>query len=98
MRMGVNFHQNRPEDPSEITRRAFLNATGGGLGAVALAWLLQQDAHAEGVATHFAPKAKRVIKVFAAGGVSHVDTFDYKHDLAMHDGKELTGKGQIDPF
>ena len=32
------------------------------------------------------------------GGVSHVDTFDYKPDLAKHDGQELSGKGKIDTF
>jgi len=34
---------------------------------------------------HFEPKAKRVIFLFSPGGVSHVDTFDYKPKLvAMH--------------
>jgi hypothetical protein len=35
---------------------------------------------------------------FAAGGVSHIDTFDYKPDLAKHHGQALTGKGKYDPF
>lgn len=30
---------------------------------------------------HFAPKAKRVIFLFSTGGVSHMDTFDYKPRL-----------------
>ncbi len=30
---------------------------------------------------HFAPRAKRVISLFMSGGVSHVDTFDYKPKL-----------------
>ncbi|MCA9123095.1 MAG: DUF1501 domain-containing protein [Planctomycetaceae bacterium] len=37
--------------------------------------------------THFAPKAKRVIFLCMRGGPSHVDTFDYKPDLATDDGK-----------
>src|SRR5690606_821112 len=47
---------------------------------------------------HFPPKAKRAIHIFSPGGVSHVDTFDYKPDLEKHDGKPLTGKGMLDPF
>ncbi len=36
---------------------------------------------------HFAAKAKRVIFLFMQGGVSHVDSFDYKAQLALQDGK-----------
>jgi hypothetical protein len=91
--------------PGVLPRRHFLRDVGG-LGAVALAWLLHRD----GVAAepgdspsapkppHFPAKAKRVVQVFACGGVSHVDTFDYKPDLAKHDGRELTDKGKIDTF
>src|SRR5258708_4638891 len=32
------------------------------------------------------------------GGVSHVDTFDYKPELEKSDGKEMAGKGQIETF
>ncbi len=81
------------------SRRDFLRDAGTGLGAVALSWMLGQDARAEGGPTlHFPAKARRVIQVFACGGVSHVDTFDYKPDLARHDGQELTGKGKVETF
>jgi hypothetical protein len=91
-----------------LSRRAFLWEAGG-LGGIALAWLLHRDSHGAPAETpppspyaprppHFPAKAKRVIQVFACGGVSHVDTFDYKPDLAKHDGQELTGKGKIDTF
>ena len=36
---------------------------------------------------HFPPKAKRVIFLFSTGGVSHMDTFDYKPKLFEADGK-----------
>ena len=36
---------------------------------------------------HFLPQAKRLIKVFLTGGVSHVDTFDEKPRLARDHGK-----------
>jgi hypothetical protein len=41
---------------------------------------------------HHAAKAKRVIFVFSNGGVSHMDTFDYKPELFKADGKK-TGVG-----
>ncbi len=41
---------------------------------------------------HFPAKAKRVIFVFSNGGVSHMDTFDYKPELFKADGKK-TGVG-----
>jgi hypothetical protein len=40
---------------------------------------------------HFAAKAKNVIWLFMNGGQSHVDTWDYKPELAKRDGKELEG-------
>jgi hypothetical protein len=36
---------------------------------------------------HFPAKAKRVIFIFSNGGVSHMDTFDYKPELFKADGK-----------
>src|SRR5262245_31186687 len=38
---------------------------------------------------HYAPKAKRVIFLFSTGGVSHMDTFDFKPKLFAADGKTL---------
>ncbi len=85
------------------TRRDFLGNIGGGLGAVALACLLGEDANAESSqentpVLHFAPKAKRVIQVFCMGGVSHIDTFDFKPELVKMNGKAVTNKGKIDTF
>jgi hypothetical protein len=81
------------------SRRDFLRDAGSGLGAIALAWMLSEEARAEGQPTlHFSPRAKRVIQIFACGGVSHVDTFDYKPDLVRHNGQELSGKGKVETF
>jgi hypothetical protein len=38
---------------------------------------------------HFTPKAKRVIFLFMQGGVSQVDSFDYKPRLEIDDGKKM---------
>lgn len=42
--------------------------------------------------SHFPAKAKRIIFIFSNGGVSHMDTFDYKPELFKADGKK-TGIG-----
>ena len=93
-----------------VSRRDFLFRAGEGISGLALAYLLQQDGllaaggacETEGIASptapkqpHFEPRAKAVISLFMSGGVSHVDTFDYKPMLERHHGKPLTGKGKV---
>jgi hypothetical protein len=46
-------------------------------------------------APRFAPRAKRVIFLFSTGGVSHMDTFDYKPKLFQADGKMLGAGGGL---
>ena len=82
-------------------RRHFLWNSEGGLGAIALAWMLNRDNLIAGETKsravhkpHFAPKAKRIVQVFCAGGVSHLDTFDYKPELEKRDGSTLEGMGE----
>jgi hypothetical protein len=67
-----------------------------GMGAMALATMLGSPAMGQAVslaprAPQFAAKAKRVIHIFAAGGPSHVDTFDPKPMLAKFEGEQLPG-------
>jgi hypothetical protein len=82
-----------------LSRRLFLQDAGAGLGAVALAWLLSSEAQADAAKPlTTAPRARRVIQIFACGGVSHLDTFDYKPELVRQHGRELSGKGKIDTF
>ncbi len=88
-----------PSPRPPLSRRHFLWNSGGGLGAIALAWLCERDrALASPVGAnlgpHFAPKAKRVVQVFCAGGVSHLETFDHKPELARLHGRTLEGKGE----
>lgn len=45
--------------------------------------------------THFPARAKRVIMLFMNGAPSHVDTFDYKPELAKADGKSGGGRGRL---
>ena len=85
------------------SRRDFLQRTGGGLGAIALASLLKENQLLGGShtntgqsplapqSTHFKPRAKRVIYLFMHGGPSHVDLFDPKPDLIKYSGQPLPG-------
>ncbi len=84
---------------SSLSRRLFLRDAGAGLGAVSLAWMLSQEAQASGESIlHFPPRARRVVQIFACGGVSHIDTFDHKPEVARLEGRELTGKGRVETF
>jgi Protein of unknown function (DUF1501) len=72
------------------TRREFLSRAGGGLGGIALAHMLATEpAQAAPRAPHFAAKAKSVIQIFCPGGLSHVDTWDYKPALEKAHGQEF---------
>ena len=74
------------------SRREFLWSAGG-LGGVALAHLLgQSETHADETS---APKVKRIIQLFMNGGVSPMDTFDYKPKLAELDGKKFDPGGDV---
>jgi hypothetical protein len=75
-----------------ISRRAWLNQTACGFGALAFAGLAAEAAPADPLAPkppHFPPRARRVIFLFMQGGVSHVDSYDYKPRLVKDDGKML---------
>lgn len=81
---------------TDFSRRQFLNRFGLGLGGVALGTLLNTPgARAEGDVgvlagqLQFAPKAKRVIYLFMAGGPSQLETFDYKPLLNERQGQQL---------
>ena len=71
-----------------ITRRAALQLTGCGFGALACQAMAGQSARANDVVSHLARRAKRIIFLFMQGGVSQVDSFDYKPSLAKADGNK----------
>lgn len=78
------------------TRRNALSDLGTGFATVALSSLLQQEATAEIAGDtllrglpHFAPRAKSVIWLFMAGGVSQVETFDPKPELNRYGGMTI---------
>ena len=74
-----------------FSRRAFLRQAGMGFGAVALDHLLAREARAVGSngTPHFPPRAKSVILLFMAGGVSQMESFDPKPALTRLAGKSI---------
>ncbi len=81
---------------SAISRRDALRNIACGFGYMAAAGIASQQAMANSmanpllpVAPHVLPRAKRVIFLFMAGGVSQVDSFDYKPLLYKRNGEML---------
>lgn len=73
-----------------ISRRQWLSSTACGFGSLAFASLASAAPNPLAPKTpHHKPKAKRVIFLFMQGGVSQVDSFDYKPRLDKDDGKQL---------
>ncbi len=82
-----------------VSRRSLLRSSACGFGWLGLASMLAKDSPTQGPVnplmpkkTHFAPRAKRVIFLFMAGGPSHLDTFDPKPRLTQDHGKPLPFK------
>lgn len=97
--------------PSHVARRSFLQTGGISLGSMALSSLMAsrgigQEATGSGTSVdrwkgvltpHFPPRAKRIIWLYMAGGMTHIDTFDNKPKLAELHGQpmpESVTKGQ----
>ena len=94
-----------------VSRRKFWMEAGMGIGGLALFDLLCQDnlLAAECSASsganiksplspkppHFKPRAKSVISLFMSGGVSHLDTFQYKPALIKYNRMPMEGHGDI---
>ncbi|MAS95401.1 MAG: sulfatase [Verrucomicrobiales bacterium] len=89
---------------TQLKRRAFLETSSMGIGAVALAGLLGGGRSVFGAVEnsvgdaskgilgeklHVHPKVKRVIHLCMAGGQSHLESFDYKPKLAELDGQPM---------
>ena len=92
-----------------LSRREMIRRSACGFGAIALAGVAAQNLKANSQFKSykfderhqtlaerppmFAPRAKRVIFIFMAGGPSHVDTFDFKPGLFKRNGQEIDFTG-----
>jgi len=79
-----------------LTRRTFLRDTAAGMGLAALATLSHAQpgrSNRQGqpgvMQPHHAPKAKRIIWLYMAGGMSHLESFDHKPQLARLGGTPM---------
>jgi hypothetical protein len=86
-----------------VTRRDFLRELGGGLGGVALAALLHQEARAAANPLaarrgHHPAKARAVIQIFCPGGLSHIDSWDHKPELTKRNGRPFDPDGNLQFF
>src|SRR5262245_28731252 len=89
-----------------MNRRTALAQLGGGLGGIALAYLLGRDGAlaqqappttlSEGL--HHPPKARRVVQLFMSGAASQCDTFDYKPDLIRKHGEKFDPGERVELF
>ena len=88
--------------PDSIARRTFLRSTGISLGSIAFNSLLADHSFAKDIASpkemnwqgainplHFKPKAKRIIWLYMAGGMTHLETFDHKPTLTKLHGQAM---------
>ena len=85
-----------------VSRRDFLWELGGGLGGMALSTMLSEaQAATNPLAARRPPlpaKARSVIQIFCPGGLSHVDSWDYKPELAKRSGKPFDPDGKMQFF
>src|SRR5262245_18964022 len=80
--------------PISLARRTFLASGGVSLGALALSSLLGRSLPAAEIRSrgviqplHHPARIKRVIWLYMSGGPSHLETFDYKPELARRSGQ-----------
>lgn len=93
-----------------LNRRELLWKMGGGLGGIALAYLIGiEGAFADTAPSdkgrkewnggiHHPAKAKRVVQLFMSGAASQVDTFDYKPELIKRNGQKFEPGGKVELF
>ena len=94
--------------PSDtVTRRDFFDWSARGLFSAAAASLLAAErpsradvapSSASDPPPHYRATARRVIHLCMCGGVSHLDTFDYKPELARMHGKSLNAEERPETF
>ena len=89
--------------PKNVNRRQLIEWSTHGLGSIALLELLQRDgvfaqSGPVDANTHHSPRVKRAIQISLVGGMSHVDSFDYKPELTRKQGKTLGSDEKPDIF
>jgi hypothetical protein len=95
------------EFQTQLHRREFLNNLHAGVGGAAALSLFLRDrvaraapvpGQADDHPPHFPARARRAIQITLCGGLSQVDSFDYKPALAKYHGRPLGGDERPDVF
>ena len=90
-----------------LNRRAFLHDGSAGVASIGLSHLLAADGlladtnqrhPLERRAGHFIPRAKRLLVIFCNGGVSQVDSWDYKPELEKRHDQPHPETGKLIAF
>ncbi|MCA9215602.1 MAG: DUF1501 domain-containing protein, partial [Planctomycetales bacterium] len=81
-------------------RRELISWVSGGLTGAALASLINREARSSELPakTHHRPTANRVIHICLCGGLSHIDSFDFKPELEKYHGKALPSDERPETF
>jgi hypothetical protein len=96
-------------DRMPCNRREFLWNTGAGLGSIALATLFAQEKLLAAPANnsprndlngglHHRARAKRIVQIFLVGGISQIDSFDYKPRIIQQHGQPFDPGGKVELF
>lgn len=84
-----------------LDRRQLLHLGAHGIGASALLHLMAEEGlvHAyDGKVSHHQPRVKRAVHICLVGGMSHIDSFDYRPQLEKLHGKSLNTETPPDIF
>src|SRR5262245_21290322 len=100
------FHRRRGQSSPPLSRREFLWYSGGGLGGIAVASMLDQEVASASTYSsssaaqvpHHRPRARRVVQLFRAGAASHIDLFDFKPELIKRDGEKSDFGEHVEAF
>ena len=88
--------------PASLHRRDLLHRLGGGFGAMAFSALLGESRAAVPALAarpgHHPAKARAIIQIFCPGGLSQVDSWDYKPELTRRQGKPFDSDGTLQFF
>src|SRR5262245_162780 len=105
----MKHYDDRPLNHDRLlNRREFLGEMGTGLGSIALACLLMEEAGVSPLlragekdgrrGLHFPPKAKRVLQIFCPGAASQIDLWEYKPELQKRHGQPMPGLTGVNSF
>ena len=100
--MPVDLPQ-KNDSSAKGNRRDFLSHASAGVAGMAAVNLLLRDGLLHGAeqqpALHHPARAQQVIHIFLGGGLSHVDSFDHKPELAKYHGQDMPESfGKADVF